>query len=1325
MKRRSNRRWRRATALALAACIGAGLLVPGALAAEGDEAILIEGDPVPTEDSAYRASTYVIPQPGTASAYEGLSGQEALALAAETRATLVDYFPVTLFNYDADTINDAQHSADLAAWIEQGNAPQALKTWNALYFNDGNPGYESGDYTYEAGEPGYIPVTALPTYAGIANGNYYIQRENGTFAPVTVTTEGSTAYESFQVGNWSEDFPNNYDGTVYYRDDEGAVYRVTRTQVTGWRDGDYILWGEPADIELPTGYSAAGVQEVQSGVGISVADIPMTSVDMDEPETPEESAPAEPETPEESAPTEPEIPEESAPAEPETPEESAPAEPETPEESAPAEPEIPAGDPGLSEPPAANGEEGVPLVDGEVELHRDDYYYGIFSSKSASLDGLTFYHATTETIYTLKADDVEFDRHTGDGTYVGSKTLYVHSNGTDAGSVYLRNTLYAAHNYWTGNVGGDGTVEHKSDGTAVRTDNGAYIYGGLVQSELDSNGDIVFTVPDSGIFDADDDSTKDVYTNVGLPFRYNTEDGYYTFDSNEFGAYFENGRAQSNVNLVYSTQRQEVDNGGWKGAFLPFNGCSGHVAEQETVDFHFGMRADVEFTMTPDGMLNENTPITFNFSGDDDVWVFVDGQLILDLGGIHDRVEGTIDFSTGTVTAPENSFGTSGSESNVYTALGYTNAADFAAAGEHTLTIFYLERGRGESNCRIYFNLPQQDRLSVTKRISETDSEDQSIDQDTMEALNDREFTFTLTDNGAPVAYALYALSGSDSTYRTDVNGQFTLKNGQTATFTNLVFSNEHTYVVTETAADGFETPTWQAVINAADSRTESGTGAATDPIVIDGSSQIAESITCTFTNTWTYVTNPTISVFPDQLVVDFGLPVEIDVLANDVTTFASGSTARIQIANQGTAVAYGTLTVTEDQKVRYTLNAPLDDVVTFTYQAQAVDPVDSTSSEWSEPTTVTIIPATSMYYEQDFGLEDGTTGTLVNYTTGAWNVGETSGYVQEWNRVGLTSANSPYGADVAYANDTEDSARSVASVDTSSSHAAFSYTFTGTGTAILARLTGDTGYMYVKVTDESGGVVKHYVYRDTQVTGNEIGNTTTLYNIPVYEATNLDYGTYKVEVIIAMKNAVAEGTTFYLDGIKIYDPMDPASENIGVAQNAYVLDNESDNKVVQIRDKLLVDYTDTDENNVLNWKDGEDGNDFVFLTDTKGELLTAEEYKTIGPKNELYLDAGQSVTFTVVSWDPSEAGRGHLYIGMKALTGSGSVQVGTRTIDLSNTIDRYYDVTDLYSTGGGQSRGSYTFTITAKGGPVALTNIKVTGSADNQITDGNVDTNG
>ena len=96
-------------------------------------------------------------------------------------------------------------------------------------------------------------------------------------------------------------------------------------------------------------------------------------------------------------------------------------------------------------------------------------------------------------------------------------------------------------------------------------------------------------------------------------------------------------------------------------------------------------------------------------------------------------------------------------------------------------------------------------------------------------------------------------------------------------------------------------------------------------------------------------------------------------------------------------------------------------------------------------------------------------------------------------------------------------------------------------------------------------------------------------------------------------------------------------------------------------------------------------------------------------------------MTFTVVAWDPSDS---YLYIGMKALTGNASVAMAHETIDVTNTIDRYYDVTNLYENGTGGERGSYTFTITAKGGPVALTNIKGTGSAANQITN-DVDTNG
>ena len=186
-------------------------------------------------------------------------------------------------------------------------------------------------------------------------------------------------------------------------------------------------------------------------------------------------------------------------------------------------------------------------------------------------------------------------------------------------------------------------------------------------------------------------------------------------------------------------------------------------------------------------------------------------------------------------------------------------------------------------------------------------------------------------------------------------------------------------------------------------------------------------------------------------------------------------------------------------------------------------------------------------------------------------------------------------------------------------------------------------------------------------------------------------------------------GSEFYLDGIRIYDPLNPDPLTTDV-RDAYASDNELYNKVVSLRDKLIADYT-TEQDGVLDWTTGTSMENFVTLTDTDGQLLTAEDYKNIGPKEELYLNTGMSVTFSVVNWDPNG---GKIYLGMKALTGAGSVKINGKDITLNNTIDQYYDISDGYAF----ENGVYTFTITVTEGPVSLTNIKLTGDAHFAITE-------
>ncbi len=123
-------------------------------------------------------------------------------------------------------------------------------------------------------------------------------------------------------------------------------------------------------------------------------------------------------------------------------------------------------------------------------------------------------------------------------------------------------------------------------------------------------------------------------------------------------------------------------------------------------EFAYGMRSDINFFLPNDPGAGGNKDlngkdIEFEFSGDDDLWVLIDGILVLDIGGIHQRIAGDINFSTGVVTV-------NGRNATSLMDLGIT-------AGDHTLTVLYLERGASMSNCSIYFNLVPRFGLEIQK----------------------------------------------------------------------------------------------------------------------------------------------------------------------------------------------------------------------------------------------------------------------------------------------------------------------------------------------------------------------------------------------------------------------------------------------------------------------------------------------------------------------------------------------------------------------------------------------------------------------------------
>lgn len=241
--------------------------------------------------------------------------------------------------------------------------------------------------------------------------------------------------------------------------------------------------------------------------------------------------------------------------------------------------------------------------------------------------------------------------------------------------------------------------------------------------------------------------------------------------------------------------------------------ANGSYAGTKPVDYWFGMVMEVDFYMPKGGKVNGEEMI-FKFSGDDDVWVFIDDVLVLDLGGTHGTVDGTINFATGEIQQylswnGGNSNNTTGDNptsfpttiKNCYTAAGSqpnANAKEeswnsagtsFSDYSKHTLKFFYLERGAGVANCKLDFNLPTlpDGGVSVTKELT-----DDSVLTDFTQS---DEYTFQLskwnnaTESFEPVtqkAYTIGSVSG-----KTDENGHFKLKQSETAIFAALTTADQ------------------------------------------------------------------------------------------------------------------------------------------------------------------------------------------------------------------------------------------------------------------------------------------------------------------------------------------------------------------------------------------------------------------------------------------------------------------------------------------------------------------------------------------------------
>ena len=306
------------------------------------------------------------------------------------------------------------------------------------------------------------------------------------------------------------------------------------------------------------------------------------------------------------------------------------------------------------------------------------------------------------------------------------------------------------------------------------------VTSGIVKPNLGKDGYPVLSKDDvslNELFNGTWKQTKEKAEGLNHLFSYNSTTGEYSYNSDTNYAYYNTSTANSEKNfIVYNkADYHDAQGKGSSGSFMPFSSLGDRTDENM---FAFGMKVSFNFMQPKDGRINGNDMI-FSFSGDDDVWVFVDGKLVLDLGGVHERASGTINFNTGVVTVNNSN------NTNLNTIFGNK----FSDYSTHTLAFFYLERGRGDANCSLKFNLPPvpTNSIEVAKKLGNSDKEKYTSTDFKFKAyLQDEDDKTGEQFNAIPTGTTFEVKKNGRLTGETRVVGDhntFSLKAGESAVF--------------------------------------------------------------------------------------------------------------------------------------------------------------------------------------------------------------------------------------------------------------------------------------------------------------------------------------------------------------------------------------------------------------------------------------------------------------------------------------------------------------------------------------------------------------
>ena len=796
---------------------------------------------------------------------------------------------------------------------------------------------------------------------------------------------------------------------------------------------------------------------------------------------------------------------------------------------------------------------------------------------------------------------------------------------------------------------------------------------------------------------------------------------------NGTGTYsFEAGYSGTKKDVQYDRESGTIyngTNGGDESGFYPLENLGYEQPGLLTTTSAVGATHNGGFTLRGESQFvyNKDSNLYFTFTGDDDVYMYINGVLALDLGGAHGRNSKTVNL-------------------NDLDATKYGLKEGQVA----TFTFFYMERCSDASTFGIKTNMKLVQRaINVEKKAYDTSYGAEYADGASIS---------TTTDNPTTVAYDLILTNkGNTDMHQISFTDQDT--QGGTAAFgygvanpyvndsntATVTLGQLSTYLIYVTDGDNVVESTRKTLTTLNELSEEVG-----KVTLAPGQSLHVRFLTATFkvpnatiqdyTNTvhaTAYTKDETQPLKDDAshelysynasdtgrtYVVDFGLPLKIYDIFNDA---AKGYIGDVTYNPGKNNLKYGTVDHVVSDKANTTLTYTRTADKTIDGAEKIVLDVQYTMDKNTVTLdkTLTIIPASNVYYEDSLatftngsGAALGANWKLVN-SNGNENVTEDTTTTQALQQLGDKAI---YGYDAAYNNSsmlsmgtahkvtvTADMANTDAwKAQSGSAWPTAQFTFKGTGFDIISLTDNTSGAIVVDVYKGSKTegskpvhsylVNNYYGYTYNQETKKwevvKDGKENALYQIPVMKVTGLDYGEYNAVVTVfydGLFNQTGDSQySFWLDAVRIYDPM-------GVDRTEYKDDHEGYPQYIKLRDTLAKSTIGT-----TLFIDGKDN-------------ATIAEYANYGPNNEVYLMNGQAITFKI----PQNANVDSIQIGAKAPNGNTTMTVtGTNdtvlaTEALSTATEMYYKI-DV-----NVSAADQTVVIANKDGTgiLSLTNLKIT----------------